>query len=111
MWIQIDATELKKHGLDYVQAKIKASQADEQNPDTAKYRAAADVREGELEVDPDAVVSFSDDGGAYVMSWQWVSAKEIGLSTCDECGERVSEVVGCPDGAEVCRDCFNAGAH
>ena len=84
MWIQIDPTELEKHGLDYIQAKIKASQADESNPDTAKYRAAADVREGELEVDPDAVVSFSDDGGAYVMSWQWVSARDAGIKTDED---------------------------
>lgn len=30
---------------------------------------------------------------------------------CDECGETVPYVIGCPDGAEVCRDCFEAGQH
>ena len=29
--------------------------------------------------------------------------------TCGTCGEVVPYVIGCPDGAEVCQDCFNAG--
>ena len=33
------------------------------------------------------------------------------LEKCPDCGAFVTEVVGCPDGAEVCRDCFNAGRH
>ena len=28
---------------------------------------------------------------------------------CSKCGETVPYVIGCPDGAELCRDCFNAG--
>ena len=32
-------------------------------------------------------------------------------STCDDCGASVTEVVGCPDGAEVCHDCFDSGCH
>lgn len=32
-------------------------------------------------------------------------------STCSDCGARVPEIVGCPDGAEVCRECFDQGAH
>jgi len=31
--------------------------------------------------------------------------------TCDECGCHTDEVIGCPDGAEVCQDCFDAGQH
>lgn len=30
---------------------------------------------------------------------------------CDECGETVPYVIGCPDGTEVCRECFDAGQH
>jgi hypothetical protein len=37
------------------------------------YRDAAPTREGELEVDDNAIVSVSEDGGAYVMAWVWVS--------------------------------------
>lgn len=32
-------------------------------------------------------------------------------SKCSDCGQTVSSLMGCPDGAEVCQDCFNAGAH
>jgi hypothetical protein len=30
---------------------------------------------------------------------------------CDACGEIVHYVIGCPDGTEVCQDCFDAGQH
>lgn len=33
------------------------------------------------------------------------------FSTCDSCGARVPTVIGCPDGTEVCSDCFDSGAH
>lgn len=33
------------------------------------------------------------------------------LSTCAACGAKVSSVIGCPDGSEICSDCFNAGGH
>lgn len=33
------------------------------------------------------------------------------LSQCDSCGAEVDTVMGCPDGSEVCRDCFDSGAH
>jgi hypothetical protein len=32
-------------------------------------------------------------------------------ATCDECGCHTDEVIGCPDGAEICRQCFDQGAH
>lgn len=39
----------------------------------AYIRAAQELtREGELEVDPDAIVSEGDDPGAYVQAWVWV---------------------------------------
>ena len=31
--------------------------------------------------------------------------------TCGDCGASVWTLVGCPDGAEICRDCFEQGAH
>ena len=30
---------------------------------------------------------------------------------CDECGSDVEEFMLCPDGAELCKACFDAGAH
>lgn len=32
-------------------------------------------------------------------------------STCSDCGNEVESIVGCPDGAEVCQQCFDAGGH
>jgi len=29
---------------------------------------------------------------------------------CTACGEHVGSIIGCPNGAEVCQDCFDAGA-
>ena len=31
--------------------------------------------------------------------------------TCEACGTETPSVVGCPDGAEICRQCFEMGAH
>ncbi len=44
------------------------------SPDDAYFRNLAQelARDGELEVDEDAVVSVSSDGGAYVAAWVWV---------------------------------------
>ncbi len=31
------------------------------------------------------------------------------LAECDECGEKCIRIIGCPDGREICQDCFDAG--
>lgn len=36
-------------------------------------------REGELEFDDNAVISVSEDGGAYVMGWRWVYDRETSM--------------------------------
>lgn len=52
----------------------------------------------------------------------WFPVKEASLrldehraqaaqDTCTDCGAETSLVIGCPDGAEVCSQCFDAGAH
>lgn len=53
--------------------------AELQNPDLARYRAAAErqARGGVLEIDAGAVVSKGDDPGAYVMAWLWVDDDEL----------------------------------
>lgn len=59
-------------------------------------------RDGELEIDDNAVVSESDDGGAYVQAWVWIEGP-----TCEVCRERFT--VARPDSAEyVCEDCVAA---
>lgn len=37
--------------------------------------------------------------------------KEEVHSVCGTCDKATDDLVGCPDGAEVCRECFDAGAH
>lgn len=48
-----------------------------QDPTLIAYRDAVETREGELEVDDNAIVSESDDGGAYVMAWVWVADSDL----------------------------------
>ena len=43
------------------------------------YKEAAGGKDGELEFDDPLVVSESDDGGAYVLGWAWVSAEDVTL--------------------------------
>jgi hypothetical protein len=72
----------------------------------AIYRQAADDehgREGEIEVDHDAIISHSEDGGAYVQAWVWVYKPD---DICDECGGPA------PDGGDgydgKCAECADA---
>lgn len=61
-------------------------------PGLATYRDAVQTREGELEVDPNAIVSVSDDGGAYVAAWVWVTDDQAGVETeADEPGTITEE--------------------
>lgn len=32
-------------------------------------------------------------------------------AACDECGKQCASIIGCPDGAEVCQQCFDSGLH
>jgi hypothetical protein len=49
------------------------SRKEERYLDTARSRQ----REGSLEIDDNALVSCSNDGGAYVMAWMWVSDEDV----------------------------------
>jgi len=53
------------------------------DPELAPYRAAAAEQssDGELEIDPGAVVSKGGDRGAYVMAWIWISDEDAGIET------------------------------
>ena len=33
------------------------------------------------------------------------------LSICDDCEAVVKSIISCPDGAEICQECFDAGHH
>jgi len=50
---------------------------DDKNPVLRAYRRRAEEqKEGELEIDDDAVVSPGDSPGAYVMAWIWVEDED-----------------------------------
>lgn len=70
---QLDA--LIQQGLTFG-AAVNAFAAN-QPPELAAYAQAVETRDGELEVDDNAIVSVSEDGGAYVMAWVWVSDSDI----------------------------------
>lgn len=40
-----------------------------------------------------------------------VPVYEDPVSVCDDCGAEVEDGMECPDGAFVCHECFNNGAH
>jgi hypothetical protein len=48
---------------------------DNRDPQEAPYL------EGSVEVDDNALVSVSDDGGAYVQAWIWVSDEDAGVNS------------------------------
>jgi hypothetical protein len=81
------------------------------------YREAAREHwgdEGGCEIDDSAVVSHGDDPGAYVMAWVWVTERQAGMFTCEECsgvftldreaGDCVCDECA-PDDENTCRDC------
>jgi hypothetical protein len=52
-----------------------------------KYREAARKlhhKDGECEIDDGAIVSLSDDGGAYVAAWVWVYDSDAGIEEEEE---------------------------
>lgn len=78
--------------------------AEEFDPDyrdmTDAYRGGVTTRDGDLELDIDAEVSVSEDPGAYVLCWKWVSNAEADI--CDTCAGSLDDGEGY-DG--LCGDC------
>jgi hypothetical protein len=68
-----------------------------EGPDNNAYvlAAAKHVSEGEVEVDDATVVSNSDDGGAYVMAWVWVSNEDARSAEIDGYEATISEDGSC----------------
>lgn len=65
----------------------------------ASYRDAV-ATDDDLSVDADAVISEGNDGGAWVMSWTWITDGEADL--CSECSGSLDDGEGY-DG--MCGDC------
>jgi hypothetical protein len=64
--------------LDRLLEKLDEALRDDKNPVLREYRRRAKkmYKEGELEIDDDAVVSKGDDAGAYVQAWVWVEDED-----------------------------------
>jgi hypothetical protein len=60
------------------------------------------AKDGEIEIDDHAVVSVSDDGGAYVQAWVWVDGPEDddGFEECPSCLDPMSY-----DEQDACTTC------
>ena len=52
--------------------------------------------------------AYAIDSKGYIRGSQMKAAC---TAACDDCEAEIEEVVGAPDGAEVCRDCFERGGH
>lgn len=70
------------------------------------YRETARGRQvfGEIEVDDNAVVSLSEDGGAYVGAWMWIDAEDARV--CATCAKDI-DVNAAQDieGKKFCDEC------
>lgn len=66
--------------------KLESQEAEQASEIAQRYRNWARrnlTEEGEVEIDPDAVVSMGDDPGAYVEAWLWVDDASAGIPTED----------------------------
>ena len=41
----------------------------------------------------------------------WLLKARGEADICNDCGKAVTTVIGCPDGAEICQECFDGGKH
>jgi hypothetical protein len=88
-WLTLNQNQdLHVSGADVIEALERAYKslfahltppAPDESETEARYRTRAKEiyeRDGEIEIDADAVVSMGDDPGAYVAAWVWVAVKE-----------------------------------
>lgn len=74
------ATKTEQKATPTLYEQWRASCEDQDSPLADRYRKAAKrihQVEGEVEVDDGAVVSYSEDHGAYVMAWVWVDEENV----------------------------------
>lgn len=108
----LEAMRGTDEGMDDVKsamAYITEALGADQDETVDQYREAARTKweeEGECEIDDLAVVSVSEDGGAYVQAWVWVSNEDAGikdLGSCADCGQPAVDEWN--DETNLCRDC------
>jgi hypothetical protein len=88
MWLYVDEKTRHLSDADLVKTVrdkiVERQQEDKINTTFSLFRSKAFKEyhnDGEIEIDTDAIVSLSDDGGAYVMAWVWTYGYIC--STCD----------------------------
>ena len=63
----------------------------------------------DLDSDLPCVITIDDNGFPHLSAIPRDQCVE--LEECDDCGAMVPEIISCPDGAEICQSCFDAGGH
>jgi hypothetical protein len=70
------------------------------------------THEGEEGLDGNPFETTSEDYIATLNQLILEARKLLGTAEkCGDCGETVPYLIGCPDGIEICRQCFDAGQH
>ncbi len=77
--------------------------------DELATRPAIDA--GEVQVYAAGYYAAAVDSAKIAEIFEVVSTEAGKSGACDDCGAEVESVIGCPDGAELCRSCFEAGGH
>lgn len=121
MWIHLNDSQIQEvvRALDYhvdefdhAEAKKVLEAIQEQ---VARHKPADPYRDylkekadDEMEVDDDAVVSPGSDPGSWVHAWIWVTDKQAGLFTCEECSSVFSRDRLMSGDCDVCDECGKA---
>lgn len=106
-----DNCRLYEGDLAALQAVVKAAQSQVELL-TFAQNVSLLPHEGELGADGEAYEPPSEDAIATLNQLIAEARQLMGTAEqCSECGQTIPYVIGCPDGAEVCRDCFEAGQH
>jgi len=68
--------------------------------------------EGELNEAGESYEPVSEDAIATLNELILKARQLLGIAEkCDACGETVAYIIVCPDGAELCQNCFDGGKH
>ena len=108
---QCHACEIFANDLAALEAVVNAAAAQPELLRLAE-RISRLTHEGETGDDGQSYEPSSEDAIATLNQLIREARQLLGIAEkCSECGEIVPYIIGCPDGAEICRACFEAGQH
>jgi hypothetical protein len=93
-----------------LEAVVKAAEA---QPALLKFVEEVAALKHEGEPDDDGPFEITSEDAVATLNQLILEARQL-LGTADKCSRCqaiVPYVIGCPDGAELCQDCFNASQH